>query len=107
MQLDTSRWTAYGADVTNIESIYAAGQECIARQGVPDVVIANAGVSWGVDTSLREDLDVRQQVLASNTLGWAATFQPFIEPMKLRGPGRLVSIFSVTRVRGLPRMQHL
>lgn len=47
MQLDTSRWTAYGADVTNIESIYAAGQECIARQGVPDVVIANAGVSWG------------------------------------------------------------
>lgn len=50
------------------------------------------GLVGGVDTSLRKDLDVRQQVLASNTLGWAATFQPFIEPMKLRGPGRLVSI---------------
>lgn len=102
MQLDVSRWVAYGADVTNIDSICAAGQECIARQGVPDVVIANAGVSWGVDTSLREDLDVMQQVLASNTLGLAATFQPFIEPMKLRGAGRLVSICSVAGVRGLP-----
>lgn len=102
MKLERSRYKVYGADVTNIDSICNAGEECIARQGLPDIVIANAGISRGVDTSLREDLEVMQQVLASNTLGLAATLQPFIAPMKERGAGRLVSICSVAGVRGLP-----
>jgi NAD(P)-dependent dehydrogenase (short-subunit alcohol dehydrogenase family) len=79
-----------------------AAKACLERQGLPDVVIANAGVSWGVDTSLREDLEVMQQVLASNTMGLAASFQPFIAPMVRRGSGRLVGICSVAGIRGLP-----
>lgn len=59
----------------------AAGQDCLQRQGVPDVVIANAGISVGVDTALREDIATMCQVLATNTVGTAATFQPFITPM--------------------------
>ncbi len=35
----------------NIDSIVAAGASCIAQQGVPDVVIANAGISVGIDTA--------------------------------------------------------
>ena len=31
---------------------------CIAAQGVPDVVIANAGISVGIDTEVFEDLEV-------------------------------------------------
>ena len=100
--LDASRYVVYGADVTDIDSICGAAKACLQRQGLPDVVIANAGISWGVDTSLREDLEVMQQVLASNAMGLAASFQPFIDPMVKRGSGRLVGICSVAGIRGLP-----
>ena len=102
MRMDASRYAVYAADVTNIASACSAANACLERQGLPDVVIANAGVSWGVDTSLREDLEVMQQVLASNTMGLAASFQPFIAPMVRRGSGRLVGICSVAGIRGLP-----
>ena len=92
----------YSADVSSVDSIVAAGQDCLRRQGVPDVVIANAGISVGVDTALREDIDILAQVFATNTVGVAATFQPFIAPMVQRGSGRIVGIGSVAGIRGLP-----
>jgi short-subunit dehydrogenase len=101
------RWTAdqaqvYGADVANIDSIVAAGQACIAAQGLPDAVIANAGISVGMDSSIRTDLDVMTRVLATNNVGMAATFHPFIDAMRQRGSGTLVGIASVASIRGLP-----
>lgn len=92
----------YGADVSDIDSIVAAGQACIAAQGVPDVVIANAGISIGMDTALREDLAVMRQTFATNNIGLAATFHPFIDAMTRRGSGALVGIGSVAGIRGLP-----
>lgn len=100
--LDRGRVEIYGADVAQVDSIVAAGRDCIARQGVPDVVIANAGISVGMDTAEREDLDVMAQTLAINNLGLAATFHPFVAPMRERGSGRLVGIGSVAAIRGLP-----
>lgn len=96
------RVVVYDADVRDLDAITAAGRACIAAQGLPDVVIANAGVSIGVDTALREDLEVMRRTLETNTLGVAATFQPFITPMQQRGRGRLVGIASVAAIRGLP-----
>ena len=101
-KMESHRYAIYEADVESIDSICGAGRSCIEKQGLPDVVIGNAGVSWGVDTSQREDLDVMQRVLACNTMGLAASFQPFIGPMIERGSGRLVGICSVAGVRGLP-----
>jgi short-subunit dehydrogenase len=92
----------YGADVAQIDSIVAAGRACIDRQGVPDVVIANAGISVGIDTEDRGDLDVLAETLAINNVGLAATFHPFVAPMRMRGSGRLVGIGSVAAIRGLP-----
>ncbi|MCY7318169.1 MAG: SDR family oxidoreductase [Ramlibacter sp.] len=100
--LDRQRYAIYGADVADTDSIVAAGQACIAAQGVPDAVIANAGISAGVDTSVREDIDVLARTFAVNNVGLAATFQPFVAPMLQRGSGRLVGIASVAGVRGLP-----
>ncbi|GAB3648697.1 SDR family oxidoreductase [Ramlibacter alkalitolerans] len=100
--LPAQRWRVYAADVADIDSIAAAGAACLAQQGLPDVVIANAGISLGVDTALREDIDVLARVLAVNTVGVAATFQPFIAPMRQRRSGRLVGIASVAGIRGLP-----
>ena len=91
----------YSADVSDINSIVAAGQACIALQGLPDVVIANAGISIGMDTGMREDMEIMAQTLATNTLGVAATFHPFVEGMRTRGTGVLVGIGSVAG-RGLP-----
>ena len=92
----------YSADVSVTDSIVAAGRDCIARQGVPDVVIANAGISVGMDTAVRDDIDVMARTFATNNIGMAATFQPFVDAMVQRGSGILVGIGSVAGIRGLP-----
>jgi len=101
-QLSADRYQVYSADVAQTDSIVAAGAACIAQQGLPDVVIANAGISVGIDTAQREDLDVLAQTFATNNVGLAATFHPFVEAMRKRGSGRLVGIASVAAIRGLP-----
>ncbi len=100
--LDAARYAVYGADVAQTDSIAAAGQACIAAQGVPDAVIANAGISIGMDTAVREDIDVMAQTFATNNIGLAATFHPFIAAMLARGSGTLTGIASVAGIRGLP-----
>jgi hypothetical protein len=100
--LGSERCVAYAADVAQIDSIVAAGAGCIEQQGLPDVVIANAGISVGIDTALREDLDVLAETLAINNVGLAATFHPFLAAMKRRGSGSLVGVASVAAIRGLP-----
>ncbi len=100
--LDPARWRVYRADVSDVEAITAVGRTCIAEQGLPDVVIANAGISIGMDTAIYEDLAVMQRIYATNNLGMAATFQPFIQPMRARRSGTLVGIASVAGIRGLP-----
>lgn len=100
--LPADRYRVYGADVAEIDSIVAAGEACLREQGVPDVVIANAGISIGVDTAAREDIDVIARSFAVNNVGLAATFHPFVQPMAQRGSGALVGIASVAGIRGLP-----
>ena len=100
--LDAERCIAYAADVQQIDSIVGAGQRCIEQQGVPDVVIANAGISVGIDSEIREDLNVLADTLAINNVGLAATFHPFLAAMRQRGSGTLVGVASVAAIRGLP-----
>ena len=100
--LDADRVDVYRADVADIDSIVAAGAACIARQGLPEVVIACAGISVGMDGAERKDLDVMREVFAINNVGLAATFQPFLRAMRLRGSGTLVGLASVAAIRGLP-----
>jgi short-subunit dehydrogenase len=99
---EASRVAVYGADVSDIDSITGAGSQCIAAHGVPDVVIANAGISVGIDTAERADLDVMRRTFETNSLGMAATFHPFVRAMCERRSGRLVGIASVAGIRGLP-----
>ena len=107
----TQEWArCYPADVSQTDSLLAAAKACITDMGVPDVVIANSGISIGMDTSVREDLEVFDQVMTTNVIGMAATFHPFIEAMKSRDTaskrhghlGTLVGIASVAGIRGLP-----
>jgi len=100
--LGPERCAVYAADVAHPHAIVTAGEQCLATQGVPDVVIANAGISVGMDTADREDLDVMRETFALNNVGLAATFHPFVEPMRQRGSGTLTGIASVAAIRGLP-----
>ena len=100
--LAPERWAVYAADVQDVGSIVAAGQRCIEAQGLPDVVVANAGISIGMDTAERGDLDVMRETLAVNVTGTAATFHPFIAGMRARRSGALVGVASVAAIRGLP-----
>ena len=93
---------AFTADVRDTDSITAAGRACIAAMGLPDVVIANAGISVGVDIAERADLERVRECFETNVVGLAATFQPFIEGMRERRSGTLVGIASVAGIRGLP-----
>lgn len=100
--ISSSSYKIYSANVSVIDSIVAAGRACITAQGLPDVVIANAGISVGVDSAIREDLDQLAQTFATNNIGLAATFHPFIEGMRQRKSGKLVGIGSVAGIRGMP-----
>ncbi|MDE1999042.1 MAG: SDR family oxidoreductase [Burkholderiales bacterium] len=100
--LESDRCLVRAADVRDALQLRQAAQACIAQWGVPDVVIANAGVSVGIDLHHEEDLDVLKDLIDTNLMGLAATFQPFIAPMKQRGSGTLVGVASVASVRGLP-----
>lgn len=99
--LSADRFAIYGADVCDVAAITGAGQACIAAQGLPDVVIANAGISVGIDSAVLDDIEVMRRVYATNNIGLAATFQPFITPMQQRRSGALVGIASVAGIRGL------
>ncbi|MFT3663791.1 SDR family oxidoreductase [Piscinibacter sp.] len=92
----------YAADVRDIAAVTAAGKACLAAQGVPDVVIANAGISVGMDTEVAEDLEVMRATVETNVVGMAASFHPFVRAMRERGSGALVGIASVAGIRGLP-----
>jgi short-subunit dehydrogenase len=99
--LGADRVVVQGADVADTAQIVAAGQRCIGELGLPEVVIACAGISVGMDTAERADLDMMRELFAINNVGLAATFHPFLAPMRARGRGTLVGVASVAAIRGL------
>ena len=92
----------YALDVRDAEALDKAAHDFIARFGVPDIVIANAGVSAGTLTENRDDILTFKGIIDINLLGMVHTFQPFIHAMKQAKKGSLVGIASVAGVRGLP-----
>lgn len=92
----------YAADVADHAAMREAAADFIARHGVPDVVIANAGVSAGTLGSEPDDLPVLERILRTNVVGLASTLAPFVAPMRERGGGILAGIASVAGFRGLP-----
>lgn len=92
----------YPCDVRDLAAVSAAAGDFIAKHGVPDLVIGNAGVSFGTLTEHAEDAAVFREVLDINVMGLVNTFHPFVRPMRERGSGTLAGIASVAGFRGLP-----
>src|SRR5664279_4951952 len=72
----------YALDVRDASAILQAAADFMTRVGVPDIVIANAGVSRGTLTEYVEDEEVFQNVMDINVLGMVKTFQPFLAAMR-------------------------
>ncbi len=90
------------ADVCDAESMRAALRSLSEKLGVPDIVIANAGVSRGTLAGAMEDIPAFAQVMNTNVMGLVHTFTPVIDAMVARGSGTLVGIASVAGLRGTP-----
>jgi short-subunit dehydrogenase len=90
----------YSVDVTDEGAMNAAAQDFMRRHGVPDLVIANAGISSGVDAP-SPDIEKLRRVLDVNVTGLAATFGAFAPAMREAGRGTLCGIASVAGFRGL------
>ena len=58
----------YAADVRDLGALQAAAADFTAKHGVPDLVIANAGVSHGTLTEFAGDADVFRQILEVNVV---------------------------------------
>jgi NAD(P)-dependent dehydrogenase (short-subunit alcohol dehydrogenase family) len=96
------RPAVYALDVRDAAAMKHAAEDFINRFGMPDIVIANAGVSVGTLTEMEDDLKVFQAVFDTNVMGMVNTFHAFIEPMKQQQRGTLVGIASVAGFRGIP-----
>lgn len=93
--------SCYQVDITDRRALFdAAGAFCAG--GVPDVVIANAGISVGTSGARADDADAIARVIDTNLIALANTFLPFVAPMRGRGSGRLVGMASIAGIRGLP-----
>jgi short-subunit dehydrogenase len=91
----------YPADVRDAQALALAARAFIAEHGLPDIVIANAGVSRGTLTG-KGDLDAFRDIMDTNYFGMVATFEPFVGAMRAARRGTLVGIASVAGVRGIP-----
>ncbi|MDR0769744.1 MAG: SDR family oxidoreductase [Burkholderiales bacterium] len=100
----TSPVHIYEGDVTDVSALQYAAQDFLAAAGVPDIVIANAGVSHGTVTGGKgeADLPVFHEVFDTNVMGIVNTFHPFVDAMREARRGTLVGIASVAGFRGLP-----
>jgi len=92
----------YVCDVREAAAMREAAGDFTARHGCPDIVIGNAGVSYGTLTEFPEDYDAFRAVMDINVGGLVTTFQPFIDPMRAARKGTLAGIASVAGYRGLP-----
>lgn len=97
----------YPVDVNDSSALRAAVADFVQRMGGVDIVIANAGISYGTLTERRADLDVFERIIRTNLIATATTFAPFIDSMKAQAAAgerglRLVGIASVAGIRGLP-----
>jgi short-subunit dehydrogenase len=92
---------SYPLDVTDEAALTKAAKDFIARFGVPDLVIANAGISSGTSALEHEDVSKLRKMLEVNVAGLAATLAAFAPPMREAGRGTLAGIASVAGFRGL------
>jgi len=92
----------YSIDVNDVKACQAMAKHFIHNVGIPDIIIANAGISHGTLTEHGDDLETFKKIVQTNLFGMVNLFQPFVGSLKSQNKGSLVGISSVAGIRGLP-----
>lgn len=101
-QLGGSSWLIpVVADVSDAASVEQMASHVLDRIGLPDVIVANAGIGLDALFSETDDASLRS-IFETNVFGVFSTLRPFVPRMIERGHGRLLVISSVVGKRGLP-----
>lgn len=100
--LDPARTPFWPLDVNDRDALDAAARDFLDRFGVPDVVVANAGISAGTVTGEPRAAAAFERILKTNVVAMFDTFAPFVAAMRQARAGRLVGVASVAGIRGLP-----
>jgi short-subunit dehydrogenase len=96
-----ARVATFVADVADGPGMEALAQHILAEQGVPDVVVANAGLGMDARFALTGD-DAWRAVFEVNVFGVVRTIRPFLPGMVARGSGRILIVSSAVGKRGVP-----
>jgi len=89
------------ADVGDQAGMEALARSILAGPGLPDVIVANAGV--GLDARFEETSDeLLHRVFEVNVFGVWRTIRPFLPAMRARGSGRILLVSSAVGKRGVP-----
>jgi len=91
----------FRVDVTDLASVEAMAGEVLDRHGVPDVVVACAGI--GLDALFTETSEAAlRAVFDVNTFGVVRSIKPFVSGMVERSSGRILIVSSLVGKRGTP-----
>lgn len=91
----------YPLDVCQTEQVYSVIQQAQTALGQLDMVIANAGIGGSRRTG-SGNLDVDNNVLATNLQGAIATIDAAVAVFKQQGHGHLVAMSSFSAYVGIP-----
>ena len=89
------------ADVADGAAMEALARAVLAGPGVPDVIVANAGI--GLDARFEDTSDdMLRRVFEVNVFGVVRTIRPFLPAMVGKGRGRILIVSSAVGKRGTP-----
>jgi len=100
-ELGAENFVPVVADVADASSMATMVTQVLGEVGLPDILIANAGVGHDahfVDTSE----EAWRELFEINVFGVVRTVRPFVPGMIKRGSGRVILISSVVGKRGIP-----
>lgn len=98
---DDDRLIPVQLDLTDPESISAAGTAILEAVGAPYGLVHNAGIS-AAGMVEETDMALWQAMLATSVLGPVALTQALLPAMRAAGEGRIVLVSSAAGVRGQP-----
>ena len=96
---------AFPLDVRDTENSAAVANDIIAKLGVPDLVILNAGIGR-FKKATRFDAGVFRTAFETNVIGMGNALGPIIPEMVKRGSGHIALMGSLAGYRGFPRAAH-
>ena len=98
---DDPRLIGVQLDLTDLDSNAGAAKAIEEAVGAPDALVHNAGIT-AAGTVEEVELEVWEQLFATNLFGPVALTRALLPSMRARGSGRIVVVSSESGVRGMP-----